>query len=152
MNILFICTHNRCRCILSEAMTNQLGHGKLVARSAGSQPSGEVHPKSLQFLQEAGISTEGLHSKSWDDLTDFAPDLVVTLCDSAASEACPLWLGNAERFHWGLADPSKIVGTEEDIAAAFRATLATIRDRTQQLLALVDAGLSANAIKHHLAR
>lgn len=136
MKILYICTHNRCRSILSEAITNHLSNGLIVAKSAGSQPVGEVHPLSLKYLQEAGISTEGLRSQSWEEFEEFAPDVVVTVCDSAAAETCPLWFGQTTTVHWGLADPSKSQGNEEEIAEAFRATIGEISRRVQSLLQL----------------
>ena len=135
MKLLFICTHNRCRSIIAEAVSNHYGAGRLEARSAGSQPSGEVHPLSLRYLQEAGIATEGLCSQSWDEHESWQPDVVVTVCDQAAGEPCPAWFGRALRVHWGLADPSRLAGSEADIAAAFRATIATLRARIEQLLA-----------------
>jgi arsenate reductase len=137
MKILYICTHNRCRSILSEAITNHYANSesanKIIAKSAGSQPAGEVHPLSIKYLQEAGISTEALRSQSWDEFEEFAPDLVVTVCDSAAGEACPLWFGKSLKVHWGLADPSKLQGSEAEIAEAFRATIEQIKQRVQQL-------------------
>ena len=139
MKILYICTHNRCRSILSEAITNQFSAdqvskaGDIIARSAGSQPVGEVHPLSIKYLQEMGISTNGLQSQSWDDFEKFAPDLVVTVCDSAAGETCPLWFGKSLKVHWGLGDPSKLQGSEAQIAEAFRATIKQIQHRVQQL-------------------
>ncbi|CCU72168.1 arsenate reductase ArsC [Thalassolituus oleivorans] len=136
MKILYICTHNRCRSILSEAVTNHLSQGEIEARSAGSQPSGEVHPLSLKYLAEAGISTTGLKSQSWDEFEDFAPDLVVTVCDSAAGETCPVWFGKSLKVHWGLEDPSKLDGTEEEKAAAFRHTIRLIEERVQALLTI----------------
>ena len=148
MKILYICTHNRCRSILSEAITNQFADtksavkvagnvaGKVVAKSAGSQPVGEVHPLSIKYLQAAGISTEGLCSQSWDEFEDFAPDLVVTVCDSAAAEACPAWFGKSVKVHWGLADPSKFQGTEQQIADAFNGTIEQIKQRVEQLVNL----------------
>ena len=136
MKILFICTHNRCRSILSEAITNHLAQGRLQAFSAGSQPAGIVHPLSLQYLAEKGISTKGLKSQSWDDLGDEQPDIVVTVCDDAASESCPVWLGNTAKVHWGLPDPSKLEGSEETIRDAFFAVMQTIENRVQKLLAL----------------
>lgn len=146
MKILYICTHNRCRSILSEAITNHLSNGQIEARSAGSQPAGEVHPLSLKYLAEAGISTKGLKSQSWDELEgeleSFAPDLVVTVCDSAAGEACPIWFGQTLKVHWGLEDPSKLEGsdddTDEEIATAFRHTLAVIRERVEALLKVAE--------------
>lgn len=136
MKILFICTHNRCRSVLSEAITNHLSDGSLQAFSAGSQPVGEVHPLTLKYLQEAGISIDGLASKSWDEFESDQPELVVTVCDSAANEACPVWFGNTIKLHWGLSDPSKITGSEEDVAAAFRSTINIIHNRIKALLAL----------------
>lgn len=133
LKILYICTHNRCRSILSEAITNHAAAGKLDARSAGSQPVGRVHPLSLKYLAEAGIATEGLQSDSWEVFADYAPDVVITVCDSAAGEACPLWMGDSLKMHWGLSDPSKLQGSEEDIAAAFRQTIDIIKQRVSQL-------------------
>jgi arsenate reductase len=140
MKVLYICTHNRCRSILSEAITNQFSDGKaagkIVAKSAGSQPVGEVHPLSIKYLQEAGVSTDGLCSQSWDEFEAFAPDLVVTVCDSAAGESCPVWFGKSLKVHWGLADPSKLQGSEELIADAFRETIEQIKQRVKQLVNL----------------
>ena len=134
MKLLFICTHNRCRSIIAEAVTNHVGGTRLHARSAGSQPSGEVHPLSIKYLGEAGIPTDGLCSQSWDDHEDWAPDVVITVCDQAAGEQCPVWFGRSLRVHWGLADPSRLEGSEEDVAAAFRHTIATLGGRVEQLL------------------
>lgn len=136
MKILYICTHNRCRSILSEAISNHFAGDVIQARSAGSQPAGEVHPLSIRFLAEAGIPTEGLASKSWDTLESFAPDLVITVCDAAAGESCPLWFGKSLKVHWGLSDPSKREGTEDEVASAFRETIEQIRERVEQLKAL----------------
>ncbi len=133
MKILFICTHNRCRSILSEAIANQTGNGLLDARSAGSQPVGEVHPLSLRYLLQVGYQTDGLRSQSWDEFEEFAPELVITVCDSAASEPCPVWFGKTLVAHWGLEDPSKVQGTDEDIQAAFVATINIIEARCEQL-------------------
>ena len=116
MNILFICTHNRCRSILAEAICNQQAHGKITAFSAGSQPAETIFPFTLDFLQKAGYGTENLHSQSWDDFVDKAIDVVITVCDSAANEPCPVWLGNNIKVHWGLPDPSLIVGSETEAA------------------------------------
>lgn len=133
MKVLYICTHNRCRSILSEAITNHLSQGEIEAKSAGSQPSGQVHPLTLKYLQDAGISIEGLHSQSWDELEEFEPDVVITVCDSAANETCPIWFGKAIKIHWGLADPSKIEGTEAEIANAFHTVISEISKRVAAL-------------------
>lgn len=136
MKILYICTHNRCRSILSEAITEHDGQGVLQARSGGSQPVGAVHPLSLRYLAEAGIETRGLQSQSWEEFEDFAPDVVITVCDSAAAETCPVWFGDTQVIHWPLADPSKLIGDEPALAAAFRLTLAEIRERVALLVTI----------------
>lgn len=136
MKILYICTHNRCRSILSEAISNQRAEGLLDARSAGSQPAGEVHPLSLRYLAQRAYRTEGLQSQSWDAFEDFAPDLVVTVCDSAAGEACPLYFGKSVKVHWGLSDPSKIEGSEAELEQAFMACIDEIERRVDQLIEL----------------
>jgi len=136
VKILYICTHNRCRSILSEAISNRRAEGLLDARSAGSQPAGEVHPLSLRYLAQRGYRTEGLQSQSWDAFEDFAPDLVVTVCDSAAGEACPLYFGKSVKVHWGLSDPSKIEGSEAELEQAFMACIDEIERRVDQLIEL----------------
>ncbi len=107
--------------------------------SAGSQPSGEVHPLSLKYLSEMGYDTAGLTSQSWDSLTDdngdsFVPDVVITVCDQAAGESCPLWLGNIPKLHWGLSDPSKLDGSDEQKRQAFLATIGEIEQRVEKLI------------------
>jgi arsenate reductase len=136
MKILYICTHNRCRSILSEAITNHMAEGRLEATSAGSQPADEVHPLSFKYLEERGISTKGLTSKSWDEFGSDQPDIVVTVCDGAANEACPVWFGNTAKVHWGLSDPSKLEDSEEEVRQAFLAVINTIEQRVQKLLDL----------------
>lgn len=138
MNILYICTHNRCRSIIAEAVTNLIAGGQLITRSAGSEPAGFVHPLTLKYLQEAGVPTQHLHSKSWHDVNDFTPDLVITVCDSAAEETCPLWLGDVVKVHWGLKDPSKVQGTERQVTAAFRHCINEVKHRVTLML---DAGV-----------
>lgn len=149
MKILYICTHNRCRSILSEAITNHLSDGTLIAKSAGSQPCGEVHSLSLNYLNEAGISTDDLQSQSWDEFEEFAPDIVITVCDSAAKETCPVWFGNALQVHWGLNDPSKLTGRDEEKATAFRQTIQQISQRVQSLkqIASMDPSTWKEALK-----
>lgn len=151
MKILFLCTANSCRSILCEAMFNHLAPTEMLAYSAGSQPKGEVHPLSLKTLDKAGVSTAGLHSKSSDVHVNLAPDFVITVCDKAAGEACPVFFGPAIKAHWGLADPSEYQGTQEEIEAAFEATLEQIRARIEAFLALPLKQLSAEQIKPELA-
>ena len=132
MKLLFICTHNRCRSILSEAITNQRAEGILRAASAGSAPGDAVHPLTLHFLQERGYQTLGLASQSWFDLEDFEPNRVVTVCDNAAGEACPLWMSDVEKMHWGLPDPSRVEGDDEAIRAAFMSVIDTIENKVHE--------------------
>jgi arsenate reductase len=133
MKILYICTHNRCRSILCEAITNLMAGPGMMAASAGSAPEGMVHPLTLHYLREAGVPIVGLHSKAWDELEEFEADLVITVCDSAANESCPVWFGKAVKVHWGLADPSKVGGSEAEQAAAFRACISEIKHRVKAL-------------------
>ena len=136
MKIFYICTHNRCRSILSEAISNQLGNGIIQAFSAGSQPAGEVHPLSIKYLAVKGYSVKGLRSQSWDEFESEQPDIVITVCDSAAEETCPTRFGNTIKVHWPLADPSKLKGSEQDIENAFFDAINTIEQRVQKLLAI----------------
>ncbi len=152
MKILYVCTHNRCRSIICEAVTNHLGRGRLKALSAGSEPAGEVHPLSLRYLREAGYPTAGLRSQSWDEFADSGVDLVITVCDSAAGEPCPLWLGDTLTLHWGLADPSKLSGSEAEVAGAFHTTIAEVRRRVEAMLALPLETLDPQALRAALAK
>ncbi|MFL0809227.1 MAG: arsenate reductase ArsC [Agarilytica sp.] len=136
MKILYICTHNRCRSILSEAITNHLSNGRLQAFSAGSLPAGQVHPLTLKYLEEKGIPTGGLESESWNMYETERPDIVVTVCDSAANEVCPVWFGDTLKIHWGLRDPSKLTGDEEEIRQAFFEVMDTIEQRIKKMLSL----------------
>ncbi|MDA8814619.1 arsenate reductase ArsC [Luminiphilus sp.] len=117
--ILFVCTHNRCRSVLAEVIANTNHDGFFRAHSAGSQPAGAVHPSTLKYLAARGLPTQGLTSQSWNDYSDVQFDLVVTVCDGAAGETCPLWMEGAARVHWGVPDPSRIEGDEAVIRAAF---------------------------------
>ena len=135
MNILFLCTGNSCRSILSEASFNHLAPAGLRAISAGSKPAGQLHPRAVALLARKGIATDGCSSKSWDDLP-VAPDIVVTVCGSAAGETCPAYLGPVLRTHWGVDDPSHVSGTDEQIEAAFEAAYAIIRARIEAFLRL----------------
>jgi arsenate reductase len=135
MNVLFLCTGNSCRSILAEATFNYLAPAGWNAMSAGSHPTGQVHPRSLALLAREGISTEGLHSKSWDKLP-VTPDIVVTVCASAAGETCPAYLGPVLRTHWGVDDPAHAIGTDAEIDAAFDRAYRTLRIRIEAFLAL----------------
>jgi arsenate reductase len=133
--ILFLCTGNSCRSILAEATLNGLAQGKLHASSAGSHPAGYVHPRSIALLQREGFATEGLASKSWDNLSS-TPDIVITVCASAAGETCPAYLGPALRAHWGVDDPARATGSEAEIEAAFEGAYRVLRNRIEALLQL----------------
>jgi arsenate reductase len=104
---------------MAEALVNQLGAGQYQAYSAGSQPAGYVHPKSLEALQRHGISIENPRSQSWDEFTDQVFDAVITVCDQAANESCPIFLGNYKKLHWSTPDPAKAIGSEDQINQAF---------------------------------
>ena len=152
MRILFMCTANSCRSILSEAMFNHLAPPGFEAVSAGSFPKGQVLPRSLLTLQHAGIAINGLHSKGNDAFEGNPPDIVITVCDKAAGEACPVYFGPALKAHWGLEDPSDVHGDERAIDAAFRTTLAQIETRCRAFLALPFAELDRDALKRELDR
>ena len=132
MNLLFICTHNRCRSILCEAIASQRGSGSLQAASAGSAPVDAVHPLTLRYLEERGYQTTGLQSQSWNDLEGFDPDRVITVCDNAAEEACPLWMGEVDKHHWGLPDPSRAEGDAAAIRSAFMAVIDRIENKVDE--------------------
>ena len=133
--VLFLCTGNSCRSILAEATFNHLAPPHWRAISAGSHPTGAVHPRSLALLAREGISTEGYHSKSWDNLP-VTPAIVFTVCASAAGEACPVYLEPAIRAHWGVDDPAHATGTDAEIDAAFMRAYRTLRARIEAFLAL----------------
>ena len=135
MNVLFLCTGNSCRSILAEATFNHLAPPGWRAVSAGSKPTGKVHPRSLALLAREGIWSEGYYSKSWDELPE-VPDIVVTVCASAAGETCPVYLGPVLRTHWGVDDPAHATGTDAEIDAAFMRAYRTLRARIEAFLAL----------------
>lgn len=152
LNVLFLCTHNSARSILAEAILNHMGKGRFKAYSAGSSPreNQTPNPLALQTLERAGISTEGLRSKTWDifALPD-APhmDLVITVCDNAAGEVCPFWPGQPATAHWGYADPSEVLGSDEVKLEAFRQTLHQIKRRLELFTSLPVASLSKMALE-----
>ncbi len=133
--VLFLCTGNSARSIIAEAVFNELAPAGWSAMSAGSRPAGYGHPRSLALLSREGISAQGCYSKSWDSLP-LAPDIVITVCSSAAVEACPVYLRPALRSHWGVDDPAGATGTEEEINAAFVAAYRTLRGRIEALFSL----------------
>jgi len=152
MRVLFMCTANSCRSILSEALFNHLAPAGFEAVSSGSFPKGQVLPRSLTTLQQAGISIEGLSSKGNDAFEGNPPDLVITVCDKAAGEACPVYFGAALKAHWGLEDPSDVAGDDAQINAAFVATLLRIEVRCSAFFALAFDQLGPQQLKHELDR
>ena len=141
LNVLFLCTHNSARSILAEALLNAMGNGRFRAYSAGSSPreTQKPNPLGLQVLEKAGISIEGLRSKSWYEFA--APDapsmdLIITVCDNAAGEVCPIWPGHPATAHWGYADPSEGDGTDDQKLEAFRKTLHLMKRRLELLINL----------------
>ncbi|MEA3394342.1 MAG: arsenate reductase ArsC [Pseudomonadota bacterium] len=152
LNVLFLCTHNSARSILAEATLNHIGQGRFKAFSAGSSPRDQQQPNplALQVLESAGITTEGLRSKSWDEFAmPDAPqmDLIITVCDNAAGEVCPIWPGHPATAHWGYADPSEVQGTDAQRLEAFRQTLLAIRRRLDLLVNLPPEKLAKQLIQ-----
>lgn len=147
INVLFLCTHNSARSILAEAILNHIGQGRFKAFSAGSSPreNQQPNPLALKTLASAGISTDGLRSKTWDEFaTANAPhmDLVITVCDNAAGEVCPFWPGQPATAHWGYADPSALEGSDTHKLDAFRQTLFAIKRRLELLTNLPAASVA----------
>jgi arsenate reductase len=138
-NVLFLCTGNSARSIMAEAILNHRGRGAFTAFSAGSHPSGVPRPEALRQIALAGMPTEGLRSKSWEEFAGpEAPkmDFVFTVCDNAANEACPYWPGQPMTAHWGIADPAAVKGTPEEIARAFREAFVVLDRRVGLFLSL----------------
>ena len=150
LNILVLCTGNSCRSVLGEALFNHLSQGRFKAFSAGSHPLGRINPGALATLARHGLPTEGYVSQSWDEFEDANIDIMISVCDSAAGEACPAYLGKAVRGHWGLSDPGHVKGTEEEIIAAFEDTYATLEKRIHQLLALPVESMSRQELSEAL--
>lgn len=150
MKLLFICTHNRCRSILAEAIANHYGEGLIEACSAGSSPAEQVHPLTLSALRNKDISTTGLHSKSWDSFENQDFDYVITVCDRAANEPCPLWFGKSRQIHWGLADPSAIKGDPEVISAAFKSTIKALKRRIKKIRRWLRQGVDEETLTRHM--
>lgn len=143
MNVLFLCTGNSCRSILGEATFNHLAPAGWHAMSAGSKPTGQVHPRSLALLAREGIATEGYFSNSWEDLPQ-VPDIVISVCGNAANETCPAYLGPVLRTHWGVEDPAHATGTDAEIDAAFMTAYRILRARIEAFFALPLAELQQN--------
>lgn len=137
--MLFLCTGNSARSIIAESLLNHHGQGRFRGFSAGSHPKGAVHPVALQLLRQLNLPTTGLRSKSWDEFAqaDAPPiDFVITVCDNAASEACPVWPGRPVTAHWGVPDPAAVEGPERAQWLAFREALRQLENRIRIFLAL----------------
>ena len=152
-NVLFLCTGNSARSILAEALLNKLGAGRFTAYSAGSHPTGTVQPLAQALAAELGYDMHKLRSKSWDEFA--APDaprmdFILTVCDNAAGETCPLWPGHPATAHWGIPDPAAVTGDEATRRAAYRDALLRLRQRIELLLALPDEKLQGLAARDAL--
>jgi arsenate reductase len=137
-SVLFLCTGNSARSILAEAYLNAKGRGRYVAYSAGSRPAGKVNPFALELLRAKGLGTDGLRSKNWDEFArPGAPelDLVITVCDNAAGEVCPVWPGRPARLHWGVEDPAAVQGSDEAKRAAFLKAFTELAGHIDEFLA-----------------
>lgn len=132
--VLVLCTGNSCRSVIAEGLINHFGKGRYTAASAGSHPVGYVHPKSIEILKLHGIEMEETRSKSWDEFANTKIDLIITVCDEAANEACPLFLGEFKKLHWSTPDPAKASGTEIEIDAAFDAAYQLLKEHIENEL------------------
>lgn len=152
-NVLFLCTGNSARSILAEALMNKLGSGRFVAYSAGSMPKGEVNPHALPHVRAMGFRDEDFRSKAWDEFArEGAPklDFVITVCDNAAGEVCPVWPGQPISAHWGIPDPAAVEGSEAEIGLAFAEAVRQLRQRIELLLALPVATLDRMSLQHRM--
>jgi protein-tyrosine-phosphatase len=152
-NVLFLCTGNSARSILAESLLDDLGRGKFRGFSAGSFPKGRVHPMAIELLERLNLPTEGLRSKSWDEFAaPGAPplDFIVTVCDNAAGEVCPIWPGRPMTAHWGVADPAAVDGTDVEKAFAFRTALKELESRIKLLVELPIASLDRMKLQESL--
>jgi arsenate reductase (thioredoxin) len=152
-NVLFLCTGNSARSILAAAILNHKGHANFTAFSGGSFPKGSVHPMALKQLESSNLPTEGLRSKSWDEFgKPGAPvmDFIITVCDNAKGEACPIWPGQPVTAHWGVPDPAAATGTPEEIEHAFRETFMILERRISLFLCLPLPSIETIALKQHV--
>ena len=154
-NVLFLCTGNSARSIMAEAILNRKGKPNFTAYSAGSHPTGSVHPEALKQIKTASLPTEGLRSKDWAEFAaPGAPKMnfVFTVCDNAAKEVCPVWPGQPMTAHWGVPDPAAVTGEAEQIERAFRDAFVILDRRISLFLALPLASLEALSIQREIDR
>ena len=152
-NVLFLCTGNSARSILAEALLNYWGRGRFRGYSAGSVPTGRVNPHATALLERMKIPAEGARSKSWDEFAaPGAPplDFVITVCDNAAGEVCPIWPGQPMTAHWGIEDPAAVTGSELDITSAFRSAFNALEHRIKAFTSLRVDLLDRMKLKQHL--
>ncbi len=152
-SVLFLCTHNSARSILAEAYLNQVSKGRFIAYSAGSYPSGTINPMTIQILRQTGYAVDGLRSKGWGEFAlPNAPEMnfVITVCDSAAGEMCPVWPGQPVTAHWGFEDPSQAIGTEDERHCVFQRVFQQITARIQLFLSLPMEQLDAISLQQRL--
>lgn len=151
LNVLFLCTGNSARSILAEAILAKEGEGRFLSHSAGSQPTGNVNPFALRTLAANGYPTDGYCSKSWDEFADGPEiDLIFTVCNSAASETCPIWPGRPTSAHWGIPDPAAVEGSDDEKATAFEVAFRSLKRRIQLMLALPIESLEEVALRQKL--
>jgi arsenate reductase len=154
-NTLFLCTGNSARSILAEVYLNTIGRDRFRAYSAGSHPTGRINPFALELLERHRFSIAGLRSKSWDEFaTPGAPqmDFIITVCDQAAGEVCPIWPGQPLTAHWGVQDPAAVTGTDADKRTAFDAAFTLLQRRIQLLTSLRLEALDQLATEQQLRR
>jgi arsenate reductase len=152
-NVLFLCTGNSARSIMAECILNRLGNGRFKAYSAGSHPTGRVHPLARELLRRKDHPTEALRSKSWDEFTvDHAPeiDFVITVCDNAAGEVCPIWPGKPMTGHWGFPDPAAFEGAEAEKRAFFAEVYGQIEERIGSFVGLPMESLDRLGLRRRL--
>lgn len=148
--VLFLCTGNSCRSIMAEALLTHWGAGRFRALSAGSFPTGDVHPMSLATLKKRSIATDGFRSKSWDAFAGEKIDTVITVCDNAAGESCPLFPGKWVKAHWGVPDPAKFEGTKKEISEEFSRICDVLERRVQMLIHLPINHMREDELKQKL--
>ena len=132
--VLILCTGNSCRSVMAEALINHLSQGRYRAWSAGSSPNGYVHPKTIEVLKRHGIDPGTPRSKSWDEFANQPFDMVITVCDQAGGESCPLFSGKPKKLHWSIPDPAKATGTDSEINSAFDESFSMLKSRIEDLV------------------
>lgn len=151
LNVLILCTGNSCRSIMAEALLNHYGKDKFRAFSAGSFPTGKVHPRSLAIIKDMGLPTEGYRSKSWDEFADQPIDIVITVCDQAAGEVCPVFFGSPVKAHWSIPDPAHFEGSEAEINAEFKRVYCMLETMIKAMVTLPLEGMPKEEMARKLS-